>query len=177
MEHLIKKCSNLKCFKIISYSFTFIIWLRDGGCFTLTGWQPRLGALTPHSALDTNIAFLPALITAQARRELETLGETLNIHSAEFWVLLCVSLPCWVGTTNYYTVYTTRSLLLFKYLMSRNASFDRQGLIIKLHTIEYCIFSLPPSALGLYYNAIFGYVVYYVWVCIMNITFHSNIIK
>ena len=90
---------------------------------------------------------------------------------------LSISLPCWVETSNHYTVYTTRSLLLFKYLMSRNASFDRQGLIIKLHTIEYCIFGLHPSALGLYYNAIFGCVVYYVWVCIMNITFeHYQII-
>ena len=99
---------------------TLEIFPRVGGCFTLTGclaWSALL-------SLATSFAFLPALITGAGQERVKSnfkLGETLNTQPAE----------CWVGTS-YYTVDTTRSLLLFKYLMSRNASFDRQGLIIKL---------------------------------------------
>ena len=95
---------------------TLEIFPRVGGCFTLTGclaWSALL-------SLATSFAFLPALITGAGQERVKSnfkLGETLNTQSM-----------CWVGTT-YYTVDTTRSLLLFKYLMSRNASFDRQELI------------------------------------------------
>ena len=122
-----------------------------GGCFTLVSRSSPL-FLTRSLGTGTNIAFLPVKALKE-RVQFKRISTWWNFQCS------CASLHVWWGPH-----YNTQKLLSFKFIISGNASFDRQGLIIKLkyNWILY-IWSASISTRTVLHNAIFGCVMYWVY--------------